>query len=326
MDTLYVRGTKHLKRNEMKRIFTIFLCSMLAISLAAQTDTTEVKMMKKNVVTVVEDGSTTQVKVGNDKGIEIVTDDMGDTTHIRIGRRTFRVIDGGNGTYVKIDKEEKKKEYTGSFNPHWAGLEFGMNMYSDAGYSLYNQINTVIPPDFMDLHYGKSITVNLNFAEWAFKNEANNFGLVTGLGLSFMDFTFDRPLTIEKRAGDGVIMPVDLSGLEGLKKSKLNVSYLTAPLMLELKTPLRMGSSRLYLAGGVIGGVNIGSHTKYKASEGKEKTRSNFNLNQFKYDLTGRIGFGDFCVFVNYGMTPMFKDGKGPELHPVTIGFSFPNI
>jgi hypothetical protein len=302
------------------------MCSILVINLAAQTDTTEVKMMKKNVVTVVEDGKTTHVKVGNDRGVEVITDDMGDTTHVRIGRRTFRVIEGDNGTYLKIDKEEKKKEWTGSFNPHWAGMEFGMNFYHDADYSLYDQINMVVPRDFMDLHYGKSITVNLNFAEWAFKNEANNFGLVTGLGFSFMDFTFDQPLTIEKQPGTGIVMPNDLSYLNGLKKSKLNVSYLTAPLMLEVKTPLRMGNSRLYLAGGVIGGINIGSHTKYKSKEGKEKTRSNFNLNQFKYDLTGRIGFGDFCVFVNYGMTPMFKDGKGPQLHPVTIGFSFPNI
>jgi len=318
--------SKTFKTEQMKRIFTILICLILGISMNAQNDTTEVKVMKKNVVTVLEDGEKTQVKVGNEKGIEIITDDMGDTTHIRVGRRNFKVIDGSKGTFLQIDKEEKKKEWTGSFNPHWAGLEFGMNMYSQTDYSLYNQLNTVIPPNFMDLHYGKSITVNLNFAEWAFKNEANNFGLVTGLGFSFMDFTFDQPITIEKQDGVGIVMPRDLSHLSRLKKSKLNVSYLTAPLMFEVKTPLRMGGSRLYLAGGVIGGVNIGSHTKYKSDEGKEKTRSNFNLNQFKYDLTGRIGFGDFCVFINYGMTPLFKNDRGPELHPVTVGFSFPNI
>lgn len=310
----------------MKRVLVLIVCSIFVFNLTAQNDTTEVKMMKKNVVTVVEDGEITHVKVGNDKGVEVITDDMGDTTHIRIGRRTFRVIEGGDGTYVKIDKEEKKTDRTGRFNPHWAGLEFGMNMFHHTDYSLYDQINTVVPQNFMDLHYGKSITVNLNFAEWAFRNDANNFGLVTGLGFSFMDFTFDQPLTIEKQMGDGIIMPHDLSNLEGLKKSKLNAIYLTSPLMLEVKTPLRMGSSRLYLAGGVIGGLNIGSHTKYKFEGGKEKVRSNFNLSQFKYDLTGRIGFGDFCVFVNYGMTPLFKEGKGPELHPVTIGISFPNI
>lgn len=307
----------------MKRLISIILCSFLAINLFAQTDTTKVGTKNKNVVTVIEDGQKVQVKVGNEKGVEVITDEWGDTTHVRIGRRTFKVIEGGNGTYVKIDKEERTNRWNGSFNPHWAGLEFGMNMFHQSDYSLYN--NLEVPQDFMDLHYGKSITVNLNFAEWAFKNEANNFGVVTGLGVSFMDFTFDQPITIEKAGGDGIIMPVGLDP-DGLKKTKLNISYLTAPLMLEVKTPLRAGQSRLYLAAGVIGGVNIGSHTKYKYKNDKEKTRSNFNLNQFKYDLTGRIGFGDFTLFVNYGMTPLFKDGRGPELHPVTFGFSFPNI
>ncbi len=301
------------------------LCGLLGLNLLAQNDTTGVKVIRKNVVTVIEDGGSTHVKVGNDNGVEVITDDWGDTTHVRVGRRTFKVIEGGNGTYVQFDKEDRRKQWTGSFNPHWAGLEFGMNMYHKSDYSLYNTINPSVPADFMELHYGKSITVNLNFAEWAFKNEANNFGLVTGLGFSFMDFTFDRDITVEKRESDGLLVPVSLEP-EDLKKTKLNVTYLTAPLMLELKTPLRMGSSRLYLAAGVIGGLNIGAHTKYKYKNDKEKSRSNFNLNQFKYDLTGRIGFGDFCVFVNYGMTPLFKEGLGPELYPVTFGFSFPNI
>src|SRR6056297_2897165 len=146
----------------MKRLFTLLICSLLVVSLTAQTDTTKVKMMTKNVVTLVEDGQTKTIKLGNEKGVEVITDDMGDTTHIRIGRRTFKVVEGGNGTYVKIDKEEKKTDYTRHFNPHWAGLEFGMNMYHSTNYSLYDQVNTVVPTDFMDLNHGKSITVNLN--------------------------------------------------------------------------------------------------------------------------------------------------------------------
>ena len=177
--------------------------------------------------------------------------------------------------------------------------------------------------EFFDLNPGKSLTWNLNFAEWAFKNERKTFALVTGLGFSFMDYTFDQSITIEKDMG--MIYPVDLDP-NGLKKSKLTVTYLTAPLMLEIKTPLKMGSSRLYIAGGVIGGLHIGPHTKYKYRNDKEKNKGNFHLNSFKYDITGRLGFGDFCVFANYSMTSLFKDGKGPELFPLMVGISFPNI
>lgn len=302
----------------MKLIITFILCGVLTLNVAAQKDTTEVKVLKKNVVTVVEDDDKVHVKVGNDRGVEVITDDWGDTTHVRLGRRTFKVIEGDNGTYVKVDKEVRKKNWSGSFNPHWAGLEVGVNMFYDTDYSMY-------PGDgeFFDLRPGKSLSWNLNFAEWAFKNERNTFGLVTGLGLTFSDYTFDQSITIEK--GRDMIYPVGLDA-NGLEKTKLHATYITAPLMLEIKTPLRMGGSRLYIAGGVIGGLHIGSHTKFKYKKDKEKIKSNFHLNQFKYDVTGRIGFGDFCVFANYSLSTLFKDGRGPELYPLMIGISFPNI
>ncbi|MBT3385038.1 MAG: outer membrane beta-barrel protein [Prolixibacteraceae bacterium] len=307
----------------MKQLITLILCSVFVLNLSAQKqDTTEVKVLKKNVVTVIEDSDKVHVKVGNDRGVEVITDDWGDTTHVRVGRRTFRVIEGDNGTYVKVDKEIRDKKWSGSFNAHWAGLEVGMNMFHETNYSVYDGSGY---GEFFDLNPGKSLTWNLNFAEWAFKNKRKTFAVVTGLGISFSDYTFDQTISIEKEFGNGMIVPVSLDPAD-LKKSKLHATYLTAPLLLEIKTPLRMGSSRLYIAGGVIGGVNIGSHTKIKYKNDKEKTKSNYNLSPFKYDITGRIGFGDFCVFANYSMTSLFKDGKGPELYPLMIGVSFPNI
>lgn len=307
----------------MKRLITLILCSIFAANSWAQTDTTKVNIGKKNVVTVVDGDNRVQVVVGDENsGIEVVTDDWGDTTHIRIGRRTFRVIEGNNGTYVKVEKEDKSNKWHGKFNPHWAGLEVGMNMIYKSDYSMYSGDNN---PEFFELNPGKSLSWNLNFAEWAFKNEKKTFGVVTGLGISFNDYTFDLPITIEKENGYGKIVPVTLES--DVKKSKLHVNYLTAPLMLEIKTPLRMGSSRLYIGGGVIGGLYLGSHTKYKLENGnKEKSKSNYHINQWKYDVTGRIGFGDFCIFANYSMTSLFKEYKGPELHPLMIGISFPNI
>jgi hypothetical protein len=61
-------------------------------------------------------------------------------------------------------------------------------------------------------------------------------------------------------------------------------------------------------------------------TKNKEKYKSNFHINQWKYDLTARLGFGDVCIFANYSMTSIFKDGQGPEIHPLMIGISFPNI
>ncbi|MDX8337839.1 outer membrane beta-barrel protein [Draconibacterium sp. IB214405] len=314
----------------MKQLLTLILCCALTTNLFAQKDTTEVNVLKKNVVTVIEDDDKVQVVVGD--GVEVITDDWGDTTHVRIGRRTFKVIEGNSGTYVRVEKDVNRQKWSGRFNPHWAGLEVGINIMTGSDYSIYddNPEFADYDGDFLDLNPGKSLSWNLNFAEFAFKNERKTFGVVTGLGLSFNDYTFNDAVTIEKYNGDGMIVPVPLfpdNDGNNIKKSKLHVNYLTAPLMLEVKTPLRMGSSRLYLAGGVIGSLYLGSHTKYKYYKGdKEKSKSGYHINQWKYELTGRIGFGDFCVFANYSMTSLFKDGRGPEAYPLMIGVSFPNI
>jgi len=312
----------------MKKLFTIILFSVFVLNLFAQKDTTEVKVLKKNIVTVVEDDDAVHVIVGNDRGVEIITDDWGDTTEIRMGRRNFKVIEGSDGTYVKVDKDIKEKHWGGSFNPHWAGLEVGMNIFQNSNYSIYDGTEYEEFGEVFDLRSGKSLSWNINFAEFAFKNKRKTFGVVTGMGISFNDYAFDLPVTIEKEDGYGMIVPISiLKESSEVKKSKLHVNYLTVPLILEVKTPLRMGSSNLYLAAGAIGSLYIGSHTKFKYyNSNKEKSKSNYHINQWKYDLTARIGFGDFCVFANYSMTSLFKDGNGPDIHPLMIGVSFPNI
>jgi hypothetical protein len=295
-------------------------------------DVTEVKVGKKNMVTVSEDGDNVHVIVGdkeNGKGVEVITDEWGDTTHIRVGRRSFKVIEGNTGTYVKYEKEDKDKKWSRSFNAHWAGLEVGINMFENSDYSIYSDMPNYDPnAEVFDLRSGKSLSWNLNFMEFAFKNEKKTFGLVTGMGISFNDYAFDLPVTTQKENGYGKTIPVNIQQEnKSVKKSKLHVNYLTVPLLLEVKTPLRMGNSRLSISAGAIGSLYIGSHTKYKYyDKAKVKTQGNYNINQWKYDLTGRIHFGDFSVFANYSMTSLFENRQGPEIHPLMIGISFPNI
>jgi hypothetical protein len=308
----------------MKRVFTFLIASIFVFNIYAQNDTTEVKVMKKNIVTVVENNRGTSVKVGNGRGVEVITDDWGDTTKIRIGRRTFKVIDGSNGTYLKVDKREKSKRWTGHFNAHWSGLEVGINRFYEPDYSIYKGTEYEQLGDVFELRPNKSLSWNLNFAEYAFTNKRKTFGVVTGMGISFNDYAFDSPVTIAKQNGNGMIVPVNIEASESpVKKTKLHVNYFTVPLMLEIKTPLRMGRRNLYIAGGVIGGIYLGAHTKYKYNNGdKEKSRGNYHINQWKYDITARLGFGSFCVFANYSKTPLFKTNMGPDIHPLMIGFS----
>ncbi len=93
--------------------------------------------------------------------------------------------------------------------------------------------------------------------------------------------------------------------------------------MLECQIPVNDNEGRLYISGGLIGGVKIGSHTKVKHGDTKDKDRSGFYINSFKYEATARIGYKGIALFANYSLNPLFEDGKGPKLTPFTVGISF---
>lgn len=306
----------------MKTFTLLVLIVAGALSLQAQQDTTKIGLKEKNIVTVEEDSVATKVKVGSNSGIEVVANHQGDTVSIRIGNRTFDVIDSDRGTEITTSREPREKRWKDRiFNGHWAGLEMGVNVVSDVDYSPYSETPY---GEFFDLNQGKSLTFNMNIAEFAFSNERKTIGLLSGLGFSFVDYRFDQPMTLAKDPVKKFLVPVYPE--QDIKKSKLNISYLTVPLILEIATPLKLNHQRLTIAGGVIGGINIGAHTKVKYEGAKEKDRGNYNVNPLKYELTGRLGLGEICLFANYSMTPLFREGKGPGFNPLTIGISFPNV
>lgn len=245
----------------------------------------------------------------------VVTSADGDTAIVRIGKKDVKVIDHDGGTEIFWGKGKHRKDNPDRFNGHWEGIEFGFNAFDKPNYSMYPG-----DKDFMSLNQGKSMELDLNFYELNISLAKSYVGLVSGMGLSFNNYRFENPYTIEK--GQNMTLPVQLNP-DNLSKTKLAVTYLNVPLLLEFQIPVNQNEGRLFVNAGLIGGVKIGSHTKVKYGDTKEKDRSGFNLNSFKYSATARIGYKDISLFANYSLTPLFQSGKGPELTPFTIGISF---
>ena len=63
----------------------------------------------------------------------------------------------------------------------------------------------------------------------------------------------------------------------------------------------------------------------FKEDRDKEKQRKtdDFGLRGFRYDCFVRAGFKDFGIYASYSPQSLFKEGKGPELYPYTIGVTF---
>ncbi len=301
----------------MKTFATIILIAFSLNTLSAQEAAQDPVAEKKPEIT-----ETVDVSIVADT--EAIGKARTDTTTIRMGKKEIIIIESGNDNHVDIkkpDAEDDEAENDGNkFNGHWAGFELGVNGFTDEDYSRYDGL------EFMELNQSKSLEVNLNFIEYniGLQKCKNNIGLVTGMGVSYNNYKFESPYTIRKV--DGIIEPLALFPADSYEKSKLTVAYLTVPLMLEFQVPVNNGSNKLFVSGGIIGGLNIGSHTKVKWDDKKEKERGGFNINPFKYAAICKVGLKDISLYASYNLSPLFKEDKGPELTPFTIGISLINF
>jgi hypothetical protein len=253
---------------------------------------------------------TTSVSIlGND--IEVID---GKETKISFGNTEMVVNDNGN---VKIGKKDKNKPYVHKFRGHWAGFELAFNGYVNKDFG------TVLPAkyEFLKLNEVKSVAVNLNIFELNANIINNRFGVVSGVGIQWNNYRF----------GDNVVLSPDSATIYGYHntainsyiKSKLVESWVRVPLFLEYQTAKKKGK-QFHLAVGGVFGYKIGSHSKQVHFEdgerNKPKVYSDFYLNPIKLDAEVRIGWGPVNLFASYAITPMFKDNKGPELYPYTVG------
>lgn len=247
----------------------------------------------------------------DDKKIVVITDD---SVRVRVGDRDIEFDDDG----VKMKKGHKKPKFDG----HWQGFELGVN-------GLLKVDNTLDMPDGyknMELNYRKSTGVNINLLEQNFNLCRQHLGLVTGLGLSWNNYRFDDNVVLST-VNDNLKAEKDAT--KDYEKSKLVVSYLTVPLMLEYQTNSKAKANSFHIGGGVVGGLRIGSHTKVVYNDGgrqKDKERDDFYLAPFKVDAIAKIGWGKINLFGTYALTELFRENKGPQVYPFAIGICLTDL
>ncbi|MBN2611794.1 MAG: PorT family protein [Bacteroidales bacterium] len=277
-----------------------------------------------------EDDTAIEIVDDNEEGIsiemdEVVKEERKDTTRITIKDKNIEIIEKEDGTAVEIrdaekkDGDDKKAQKAKKFKGHWTGLELGLNNFLDADFSMSRPAEY----SWMDLNTGRSWNVNLNFHQTSVGIIGNRFGMVTGLGIEMNNYQFDGDNSI--REENGVIVSNDLSALS-LNKSKLTTTFLNVPLLLELQLGPEKRSKRFFIAGGVIGGLKLGSHTKIvyreEGTKRKEKDRDDFNINSLRYGFTLRAGYHEAELYAVYYPTTFFEKDKGPELYPFNVGIS----
>lgn len=305
-----------------------------SISKRTNADTTDVKIVGKSVIKVIEGNDISELSVGANNNIYI-TERGDDTVEVRLGKKIMRLTDSDKGSNIAFDNIDKykddeeseknwKSKKKGKFKGHFSFIELGVNTFTTPDYSMYSATDFYPTNEFMELNYNKSVEFNINPFHQSFgiingkTKHSAKLGLTTGLGFNFNNYTFDNNLTIAKK--NNRIEPLDLEDIKGIgyeaKKSKLTTTYLTVPLSLEFTFP----GGDLFVSAGVIGAVKLGSHTKFKSNSNKDKDHGDFYLNPFRYGFTAKIGYKGFSIYSNYYVSEMFQSNKGPVATPFSIG------
>jgi hypothetical protein len=235
-----------------------------------------------------------------------------DTLKFKVGKRKFMVMGDED---EKGDKKGKAK--LPAIN--WAGIGLGVNGYLNAD----NKTDVPAGYDFLDLDYRKSINVQVNFWEQRIPIVKKHINLVTGMGFDFSNYRFEKNYRLNT---DASYASATFDSVYDFKKVKLVTTYLQVPLLLQFNTNASDKNKTFHFSAGVVGGLRIGSHTKYVYDEGnaevKPKTRDDYNLSPFRYSAMARIGYGKIDLYASYALNSLFKKNEGPQLYPFNVGIT----
>lgn len=233
-------------------------------------------------------------------------------------------------TEIDTDDEEKtvfNKEITifGSNNydkhEYWQGLEFGIN-----GYFMDDQFGLNNDPDyvFMELDFGRSFVLNINFAEWNKGIIGEKVRFMTGAGARFNRYAFKNSNYTLKQNETEIFHEKD--SLRDFYTNFLNATYVTVPAFISI-IPGKDPANSIHFSVGVIGSARLRSRIKQRfvmnGKKEKEITRDTYHLNPFMLDYSVRFGYGGFTAFATYSATQLFEKGKGPEFYPFSFGVSW---
>jgi hypothetical protein len=182
-------------------------------------------------------------------------------------------------------------------------------------------------PDNFSLRFWGSRTVNIYY-QYDVRILKSRFSFVPGIGLSLERFSFKKGRTLayytpQSKSYDFVnhtndslrlALPSQL-GID-IQKSQLATNYLEIPLEIKYSSKPEDPSRTFKASVGFRVGYMIDSFTKirYKANGQtiKLKNKQDWNLNEFRYGLSAKIGLGNFSLFGYYNLTNLFESEQGP--------------
>jgi hypothetical protein len=303
----------------MKKLLFIFIGLVFSAAISAQTDTINPKPPIPPVPPIpavpappappdepdLNNDDTIKIKVGNYKVIVI------DNEKKKIPDGDSFDIDLNKEFDEDFDFDEHDKSYKS-----WAGFDLGMNYY------LNSDNTTKMPPgyEFLEINYRRSFSFGLNLLEKDIPIVKEYVKLAAGAGMEWNNYVFMNNIRL---IPDSTVIYGITDSVYNFDKTRLLLTYINFPLLLQFNTNADPKNA-FHISVGAILGVNVGATSKLKYDindrTAKLKTRGDYHISPLRYNLTARVGYGNFKVFVNYSLNSLFVKDEGPELYPFSFG------
>lgn len=297
----------------MKRLLVTLLACLPAMGLLAtevepmSADT--VIILKEKRIEVKEHGDRMKVKVYEltEEG-DSIDNEMVFEGHYRNGRSYE------NRKHVK-SVNIPLPTWNKDFNPHWVGFGMGFANFADGSLN----VNDI---DGVSLRSGSSLEYNLNVYEKAFPISRYGWAVVTGAGMRWSRYRMDTNSFFQEVDGITSLQPAP-AGIQ-YKASKLNITSITIPLLMEWQKR-RGDEAKYFFSVGVVGVIKTCSSSKVvyidaKGDKQKEKMDTGMNIRPVTMDFLVQGGLNWIGVYAKYSPVGLFESGKGPKVHPVSIG------
>lgn len=223
--------------------------------------------------------------------------------------------------YGDLDIDDLNPRKKKKFKGHWAGMNFGVNAFATSDYSF----NLPTDAQIMTIDYARSREFSINPFQVSIPFFNRYVGAVTGFGFTFNNYELEQNITLDvDQNGNVISLPSDIT----YKKNRFKTSSVTVPLMLEIQIPVNKKDERLFVAAGLIGGMNWQGKMKTVYTDGNSKIKykdksSDWPMNKFYYQASAKFGFNDWYAYANYSLLPLFENNAGTEVYPVSAGIGF---
>ena len=161
-----------------------------------------------------------------------------------------------------------------------------------------------------------------------------HWSVALGPGIATDNIYFDKTY-VGIKDNTGSVRFQNLADTNHFRKYKLATAF--AELPIELRYRFNPGDDRrsFKVAVGAKIGTLLSAGVKGKDFQDKnentlidytQKEKSKQFFNRTRLSVMGRVGYGHFTLFAAYSITPLFKEGQGPVVRPLTFGLTLSGL